>query len=407
MILIGLYYYVVVISLIIFSSLAYIYYKNTKDLKFSIFFAIGIFYLSKDAFVARAFELSFLFFILEFYIIEKLVMTGKKKYGFFLIIIGILLANLHSSVYPVFFVMFLPYLVSFFIVKLNIKLPKLEIINISNTKVFFVFFIFTLFTGFCSTAGTAPYTDMIKVMSGVSKEVITELNHSNMTNNPSIFIAFLVIVISCILTNKKIKITDIFYIIGFGAMALYTIRCTGFFWLVSGISINRILHGYIEGSKIFNNKYIKSLIFNFLIIIFILLIIESSINNIEKRFINEEKYPVGASDYIVENLNLDKIKIYNHFNFGSYMEYRGIKPFIDSRSGVFTTEFNSGCTILEDYIEVDNDDSKYKKLFDKYKITHCLLFANEEKVKLLENDSNWKLIYQDDSFVLFEKSLDN
>ena len=68
-------------------------------------------------------------FIWEFYFIEKLAEKGKKKYGIILIIIGILLANFHSSVYPVYFVMYLPYIASFVMEKLNIKVFKTEIVN--------------------------------------------------------------------------------------------------------------------------------------------------------------------------------------------------------------------------------------------------------------------------------------
>ena len=48
------------------------------------------------------------------------------------------------------------------------------------------------------------------------------------------------------------------------------------------------------------------------------------------------------------------MKIFNHFNFGSYLEYKNIPVFIDSRSGMYTEEFNEGCTILKDWMNVCN-----------------------------------------------------
>ena len=71
-------------ALFIFTSLITIYYKNTKDIKTSVFFAITMFYLSKIFWVARAQEISFFLFIWEFYFIEKLAEKGKKKYGIIL-----------------------------------------------------------------------------------------------------------------------------------------------------------------------------------------------------------------------------------------------------------------------------------------------------------------------------------
>ena len=356
----GIYIYVFTIAIFIFISLVYICYKNTKDIKISVFWGIFIFYLSRLFFVARAQELSFLLFIWEFYFIEKLANDGKKHYGIILLIIGILLANIHSSVYPVYFVMYLPYIAAYIIKKLKIKIPKIEIVDISNFNLFLAIFIISLLTGFCSTAGTAPYTDMIRVMSGISSKYIGELSKSNWINNQFLFVLFFVSIISCILTKEKIKITDIFYIIGFGGLAVHTFRCSGFFLLVSGISINRIVTGYINTSVIFRKKYIKNTIFIVIIYIYILLIINSIIKLSCDDYIPKNQYPIEASNYILEKLDINNIKVYNHLNYGSYLEFRGIKPFIDSRTGMFTTEFNPGITILEDAMKVESNVAEYK-----------------------------------------------
>ena len=37
-----------------------------------------------------------------------------------------------------------------------------------------------------------------------------------------------------------------------------------------------------------------------------------------------------ATEYIIDNIDVSKMKIYNHFNFGSYLELNGIKVFLDS-----------------------------------------------------------------------------
>ena len=351
--------------------------------------------------MARAQEISFLLFVWEFYFIEKLANQGKKRYGIILLIIGILLANFHSSVYPVYFVMYLPYIASFIIQKIKIKLPKIEFVNISNTKLFFIIFAISLLTGFCSTAGTAPYTDMINVMRGISSEYIGELSTSTWINNKATFILLIISLISCILTKEKIKIIDIFYILGFGGMAINTFRCSGFLWMIAGNSINRILTSYINTSYVFNQKYVKNGIFIFLIFTYIILAINSFITILPKDYVSKESYPVEVSDYILDNLDVNKIRIHNHLNYGSYLEFRGIKPFIDSRTGMFTSEFNPGMTVLKEEIKLDNDPLKYKEIFKKYEITHVITRKGEDLSKLLTEDYN--IIFEDDNFYLFEK----
>ena len=98
--------------------------------------------------------------------------------------------------------------------------------------------------------------------------------------------------------------------------------------------------------------------------------------------------------------------LYNHFNFGSYLELNGIKAFIDSRSGVFTEEFNPGTTILNDWWEACYGSTHYSKVFDKYNITHALLY-NEELITIyISEDEDWNLIYQDDKFSIYERVSD-
>ena len=67
------------------------------------------------------------------------------------------------------------------------------------------------------------------------------------------------------------------------------------------------------------------------------------------KFIDQSSYPIKAADYILENLEIDKIKLYNEYNYGSYLLYRGIPVFIDSRADLYTPEFNG----------VKNEKGKY------------------------------------------------
>lgn len=405
----GIYIYTAFMAFLILVSLITIYYKNTKDWKIAVIFGIGIFYLSRFVFAARAQEVSFLFFIWEFYLIEKFVNSGQKKYSIILIMIGILLANFHSSVYPVYFVMYLPYIVVFLIkiakVWKNKKLYKVELANFQNSKLFFATFGISLFTGFCSTAGTAPYTDMFKAMSGISTDFIGELAISTLNNNKTLYVGIFIIVIFIFLSKENIKLTDLLYILGFGAMAVYTYRCTYFFWLIAGISINRILVNNINETQIINTKQVKEVVLISFLFIYILLAINSFIWLQRSNYVEEYLYPIQLSNYILENLNIDEIKIYNGFNYGSYLEFRGIKTFIDSRSGMFTEEFNPDCTILKDWVKVNEDASSYREVFDKYCFTHAIAQTKGSLFKMLEEDSSYYIIYTDDNFTLFEKRI--
>ena len=82
----------------------------------------------KNYTAARAQSITFPLFVLTILLIEKLLETGKTRYMVGLIVIPILIANLHSAVFPFYFILFLPYLGED-IIKRIIKKPRISIIN--------------------------------------------------------------------------------------------------------------------------------------------------------------------------------------------------------------------------------------------------------------------------------------
>ena len=103
------------ISTILFSCLlgVCVYLVNVKLNKnrvLSFFITLGVIYLLRDYIAARAQLVTFILFILEIYSIEMFLKTKKKRYGGYLILISIAIANLHVAVWPFYFVLFMPYI---------------------------------------------------------------------------------------------------------------------------------------------------------------------------------------------------------------------------------------------------------------------------------------------------------
>ena len=114
-----------------------------------------------------------------------------------------------------------------------------------------------------------------------------------------------------------------------------------------------------------------------------------------------------ATDYIINNIDLSKHTLFNGFNYGSYLEYRGIKAFMDSRSEVYESNYNN-TTILEDftYLGVSGDKQiDYKTFFDKYNITLALINKDDtiyEYQTSKDIHNCLSIIYEDDNYVLYE-----
>ena len=127
----------------------------------------------------------------------------------------------------------------------------------------------------------------------------------------------------------------------------------------------------------------------------------------EDKFVNESSYPVAACDYIVENIDLSTARFYNEYNYGSYMLFRGIPVFIDSRADLYAPEFsgNKEEDIFTDFINTSSISKFYEETFEKYNINYVIL-GKKSKTNMIitkTHDENYKELYSDDNFVVYER----
>lgn len=138
---------------------------------------------------------------------------------------------------------------------------------------------------------------------------------------------------------------------------------------------------------------------------------------INSPIVSTSSYPVEACDYILENVDIENMRIFNEYNYGSYLLYRGIPVFIDSRADLYTPEFNGnknedgeyeGNNIFSDYINTTNISTYYENTFNKYDITHVLIRKNSKLNMFLSRDSeHYKKLYSDDNFVFYVRVADD
>ena len=106
-------------------------------------------------------------------------------------------------------------------------------------------------------------------------------------------------------------------------------------------------------------------------------------------------------EYINNNLDKKSLRLYNGYNYGSYLLFNDIDVFIDSRCDLYLKEFNG----LEFNIfgDVMNIIDNYEDSFEFYGVSHVVLKKEEVLYKILDKDINYKVLYEDKNFVLFER----
>ena len=138
-----------------------------------------------------------------------------------------------------------------------------------------------------------------------------------------------------------------------------------------------------------------------IVILVSVLIFRGKVND---KFVNKASYPVDASTYILENLDLENMKLFNEYNYGSYLLYRGIPVFIDSRADLNATEqYPDGRDIFSDYINTSNIGTYYEDKFEKYEITHVITGQKTKLNMFLSRDGNYQELYSDDYFVIYKR----
>ena len=448
--------------------------KVCKNELVSFLVTLGMMYLLKSFICARAQLVTYILFMLTVLFIERFIETKKKRFLIGLIIIPIAIANVHSAVWPFYFVLYLPYIAEYLLAwfsesnwykkivirwnkrrvkRLSLKNRSKEKIEKLTTKIeqiqtqieeenrkrenrranpykvilkkdsvikyIILIMILCIFTGFLTPLGTTPFTYLPKTMAGNTMDNISEHLPLTLINDIKTMVVIVLFLLILIFTEIKIKLRDLFMISGLVLLAFMSRRQVSIFVLIGGFIFAKLLVALIDkydkgGTEQAMNA--MTTIFGKTVTVLLGILVSFSLykGKINNPIINESTYPVSACDYIMENLNVENIKLFNEYNYGSYILYRGIPVFIDSRADLYTPEFNGtkneegeyeGKDIFTDYINISNISTYYENKFEEYEISHILIRKNSKLNMFLSRDDNYNKLYSDDNFVLYERDV--
>ena len=395
--------------------------KISKNTIISFAITLLTIYSLRGYIAARAQLVTFILFVLEIYCIEMLLQEPKKRYILGLLIIPILIANLHLAVWWFYFVLYLPYIAEYILTKVSKcenrnVCNRIQVVANKNIKYLIIMMIICLFTGFLTPLGTTPYTYLIKTILGSTTHNISEHLPMTLMQHAEIVTALGVILAIFVCTKAKLKISDAFMLFGLMFLMFYSRRQQSIFLLVGCIILNKLLVETLENYKDGAVKTIEGILLSkFPLSIISLLVVVLSVYFIVQKegdtFVNKLDYPVEASEWIIQNLDLNEIRLFNEYNYGSYLLYKGIPVFIDSRADLYAPEFNTptgktedGRDIFMDFIDASNLNGFYEDTFEKYDITHIILDKNSKMNLIISNtnDGKYNCLYEDKYFIVYK-----
>ena len=480
----GIYIFVLIIGILTYMLIYYTNIKVGKNNIISAIITVISIYLMQGFITARAQIITYICCILTVLFIERFIETTKKRYLIGLFLVPILLANCHAALFPIYFVIYLPYigeyLISYFtkqeiynkriqikekiiaihkkkieknkenknakvfnIEKLAVKIEKNEaklkkkeqkieelqtklqtikkeektkqrkviIKREENMKWLVIIFIICIFTGLLTPLKDIPYTYMIKSIKGNTMNFISEHQAVDLIHAiPTLVI--MLITVALLFSNKiKIRLQDLFMLFGMTILALISYKQFPIFLICTMTIINKLSMQVIPDkikekvTKLIDKILsIKGMIYISLITVAITLWQYKKIA--VQNYVDSSEYPVQATKWLKDNYKIDKtkMKLFNDFNYGSYLLFNNIPVFIDGRADAYDPVFNGREEdSFLDYMQTSSLQVWYEDTFEKYEITHIITKTNSNFNIFLQRNIRYNKLYDDGTFIIYER----
>ena len=455
----GIYGFTLIFGIVIYLLIYYMNVRIGKNNVISAIIALASIYLLRGYITARAQIVTYLCCILTILFIERFLETKKNRYVIGLVIVPIILANCHAALFPIYFVLYLPYIaeyiISFLIPKevlgkiLKIKNKKVEklqnknklakvekikekinkierklnkieendkckdrkiiIERNPNMKWIIIIFIICIFTGLLTPLRDIPYTYTYKSIKGNTMNFISEHQAVQLIKSPHLLITFVVIIILMFSNKTKIKLQDLFMVIGMSLLAIisykqFPIFLIGVMCIINKLSYSLISENIKEKVNKIANKVLSVKGIIYILMVIVILFLWKYKDTASQSYVKTNEYPVAASEWIKDNLDLEQVNLFNDFNYGSYLLFQDIPVFIDGRADAYDPVFNGkDDDVFLDYMMTTSAQNWYGDTFDKYNITHIITTKSSYLDTALQRNIAYKMIYNDGSFVIYER----
>ena len=437
--------------------------KNNKVVSaITTLFAI---YLMKPYIAARAQLVTFILFVLEIYFIEKLLETNKKRYGFALLLIALLIVELHCAVFPMVFVFAAPYVAEFVFLflqeqdldekvfrgivrilkrfatseekkakfenlieksKKNVESRRIKRekrrknpykIIIEKNKAYttlIIFLIIVLFLGFLNPAGTGAYTYTLKIYQGNTTTSINEHLPLTLADNTGYAVMLSITLLILILFDIKIRLSDLLMFGGTLFLSFKARRQVSLVLIMGMPLLAKFISSFFEKYDDKICKMIKEMATSIIGVVVVTVCItligkDLYADKKDEQYVETNSYPVEATKFLhsymkENNIKPEDLHLYNEYNYGSYLLLQGIPVFIDSRCDLYTPEFNGNKDIFSDALNIPGLNANYQEIFDKYDVRHVMLYSNDDVNVNLRDDNRYDEIYNDGIFTIYRRT---
>lgn len=382
--------FTIVTAIIIVSLVIIFNYKAvSKDTTISfLWFLCGIIILCRTA-NPRPHMLSFILFTLTIYILLDFRKNPVSKKIWFIPLISLLWANIHGGSsnlpYTIAILILLSGLVDFKFGKINAtKLSKKQITKLIIIIVVSFLALFINPHGF--EIIKYPYINMAD---GTMLNIVSEWRSPDIKNMADIIIFVMIVMIAIILisTLDEIDFTELLLLGAFVYLTFKSIRFSILLFIVATF----IIFKYIKIRHSEKDRINAVIILGLVVVSMSLIFIIGS---------PKSKIQVSLSNEIIEYVKKEKPKrLFNDYNFGSYLIYNDIPVFVDGRADIYSKY------CLEDYVAIYNlKNTDVDKLIDEYKFDMFVIPKDAPLNYYLVAYEKYEKTMEDNDVVIYKKT---
>src|SRR5574344_215781 len=344
--------------------------------------------------VTRPQVLTYIVILIFVYVIEKYMKTGKTKILFFLPLLSILEINLHMAMWWMLFIISIPFIIEMLYLKYFKKV---------NNNVHYQYFILILIVCFlCGLINPYGINGMLYLFNASDKyasifiremmrpKVFSEL----MIASYSILFVNFIVYLFYYRKNNIFKISYLLLLFGTLILALSANKGVAYF-IIFGIYplsfyLKKILLN-INETSFGNLKIYNKLIYGFLFLLvsFVGIYFIYANNNIHSTYFLDK-----AALFLLDKYDATTMQVYTNYHSGGYLEYRGIKCYIDARAEVYYASINKKADIFDEYYLLQNKNSDINAFVEKNNFTHLVLTSEDRLFDSFNND-NYHLVYEE------------
>lgn len=356
----------------------------------------------RDWAVVRPTSISFSLLLSVIMILENYKRGNGKWMIALLPVISVLLVNIHVSMWPLMFVMMLPYVFPNVLLLIKDKKDYLKSWIGKWWKVLLL--IIPMFAiGFLNPNGANGMLYVIKSYKVISYMSINELYPPYVLSVGGILIiATIVILVQYILRNKTGSDSANCYM-AMGTLYMGMSHQRNLWYCLFGaLPLFAMQLEVIKLRALQNCRKIKKVAQ--IIMTLVLCIVIFAVSQLYTFYVADGKMsPVQAANYLDQFNNQEDIVLYTDFNSGAYMEFRGYKVYMDARPELFSEEINGKKDVLTEWEDLIYQLANVEGILDEYGFTHLIVENNGALYGYMMNHPDFEHIISGKGYQVYER----